>query len=238
MKISDKTLRVTIELIKLKTPYRKIVQMVPEIKSTSMVTRIKKFYIDGEKPKKTVMSERTKRKIQKTAKQNRIIKKSEILVDGMLNILKGFEYMILNLENIQERHEREYPELVKELRKLNSKLKQVITEEIIEEESIKKLLEKITKTTEKAGDIFYHSDIRIRAISSLRKQFESFYRIKADAEVLKNIGKIIDAFIEGCEVLEDEDYFRYKEKVISKNDSTVGWFQKYEGIGETENEQK
>ncbi len=65
MRISEKTIKVTVELIKLKTPYRKIIQMVPEVKSTSMITRIKRIYVDGEKPKKRKMGRRTIRKIQK-----------------------------------------------------------------------------------------------------------------------------------------------------------------------------
>jgi len=103
---------------------------------------------------------------------------------------------------------------------------------------ISRLLERIEAATEKVGNIFYHSPIRIRAISALRKQFESFCRIKADAEILEEIQKITKAFFEGCQVLKDEDYFKLKEKAISKNDATAGWFEKYEGIGETEDKQK
>ncbi len=117
-------------------------------------------------------------------------------------------------------------------------LNKLISVHKLDEHLFKEILEKITSATKRANNIFYHSDIRLKVISSLRKQFESFYRIKADAEVLDEIRKIIDAFIEGFQILKDEDYFKFKEKVISKNDATVGWFNKYEGLGETEGEQK
>jgi hypothetical protein len=225
--LTDKQIEEVCELIKKGVKYREILKRFKKISTVSQITKIKHRYIEKQQPKRRKHSERTKRRLSKKAQRREIAKKSKIIIDHYVNVLKGFEYSITNIEEIQQLHADKLPEVLKGINTLNETVKKIyhVTPEQAEE-----TLAEIKKAAGKVNNLFYHSNMRLRAIAELRRQLESFVKLKIDVEVLNEIGKIIQAFFKGLQVLKDADYFRVKNEVISHNEATAGWFDRYEGL--------
>lgn len=227
--LSDKQIEEICKLVNEKVKYDDIVKKYKKLSNKSQITAIKKKYIEKIEPKRRGrknLSEREKNKLSKQKQRGHIAKKSEIIIDGYINVLKGFESNIKNLEEIQKVHADKLPELVKGLNELNEGLRKLYH---ISPERVEETLFKADRALKRATNIFLHTDRRIRAIAELRRQLETFVKLRIDVEVLKEIGKMFEALIMACEVLSDGDYFRFKEAALSGHEGVIGWFERYEG---------
>lgn len=233
-KINSTSLEQIIEMIREKSTYRDILKRFPELKSTSMITRIKKKYIDLEKPKKRKLSENTKRKIMVSAVKRKALEKSELILENHINVLETFKYSIKNLEEIQLLHKKDTEkiffllnELIKRLDKFFNSFEHDGDEEL-------KIRNDLLFAASKVSDIHRNSLLRIKAIEALKSQIDSYLKFKIDVDELQQIHNLITAFIEGTRTLPDEQYFKYKTAVIADCEFARVFFDKWdEGLYET-----
>ncbi|HEX2868687.1 MAG TPA: hypothetical protein VHO03_16725 [Ignavibacteriales bacterium] len=212
-----------------------------ECSTTPIVRILKKFegkyskgsveVIKRESPKKTISrrEEKRRRDLAKSAINTTIIKKSEIIVNNVIEVLSGIKYCITNLEEIQSEQKEKSDEVVKNLEDLLDMVEKYIKlpndEKGKEKESI---IKAIFKTIADAGNFYARDMLRIKAIGELREQFNTYMKFQVDIKAFSEVKTILDAFFFGLEVLTDEQYIRYRNKVTSIAPATAGLFSTYE----------
>ena len=217
-----------IEDIKSGATYRAILKKYPELKSTSMIHRIKKTYIDNEIQQPKKLSEKTKKKIMIAALKRRTLEKSDLIIENHINILETFKYSIKNLEEIQQLHKRDSEDIFLKLNELVSRLDKFFEIAEPDEQEELNIRSSILYAASKVLDIHKNSLLRIKAIDSLRGQMDSYLKFKVDLAGLEQINILLKAFVEGTGVLSDEEYFRYKKAVIDYCEFARVFFDKWD----------
>jgi hypothetical protein len=213
------------------TTYREILRKYPELKSTSMIHRIKKIYIDQELPHKKKLSEATKSKIMVTAVQRKALEKSELIIENHINILETFKYSIKNLDEIQQLHKKDTDNIYIMLGEIIKRMDVYFNSDGNNDEEQLKIRNSLLNAANKVADIHKNSLLRIKAIDSLKGQMDSYLKFKIDVAGLEQINTLIKAFIEGTGILPDEQYFKYKKAVIDNCEFARVFFDKWdEGI--------
>lgn len=229
-----------IDLIKKGTSFREIMKKYG-FRSTSKVARIKVEYM-GKTPKgltpkgltpkepkpkkKKLMSFKQRKQISVSQSVIQFAKKSEIIVNNVIDILAGMRYSIYNLESIQSEQKEKSENVVSELQELNKKVGQfldasteVSTEAGMIELQKKKdaLSKRINLAIDEAGNFYARDTLRIKAIAELRNQFKAFVELEIVAKGLTQIKEVLDALFIATEVLADEIYVRYRNRAIEIN---------------------
>jgi len=160
-----------------------------------------------------------------------MIEKSEIIVNGIIDVLAGMKYSIKNLEEIQDAQKKDKDLVMYELQdlvKFCKKLREENKNDKIEKEEI---IERINSTL---NDIFiYYNDkdrdnIRIAAIAELRKQFHEYRDSEIVAKGILQVREILKTFLEATTVLDERDYLKYRDRAIELNPAVRGFFDKLE----------
>lgn len=228
MKIKGDSLKKAIELIKTKTPYRKILLLVPDIRSLSMLNRIKKKYIYNEKPSKKQLSTKTKHKIQLAAIERRAIEKSDLILNGYVDVLKAFTYSIKNLDEIQLLHKAGTDNIYILLHEIVNRLDRFFKLGTIDETEQLNIRSIMLNASKKISDVHKNSLLRIKAIDAIRGQVDSLLKFKIEVQGIEQINFLIVAFLKGTEVLTDEQYFKYKAAVINHNEFARVFFDRWD----------
>jgi hypothetical protein len=212
--LNEAEISAVVELIKQQHPYREIMKKFPALKSTSMIARIKKVFISGEKPKLKKLSDTTKRKIQTAATERKALEKSDLIVNRYISVIDAFSYSITNLDEIQRLHKSETEKIFILLNEIIKRMDEFSAKSEMDAEDTLSIRTSLLEAANKVADIHKNSLLRIKAIDSLRGQMDSFLKFKIQIEGIEQINNLIKAFFKGTEVLNDEQYFRFKEAVI------------------------
>lgn len=218
-----------VELIKQNVPFREIMAKFG-FRSTSKIARIKAEYIDEPKGKKTrkyrPMKQATKDKMSVTANAIAIAKKSEIIVNNVIDILAGMRYSIYNLESIQGEQKEKSENVVSELQELNNNIDcfldastEVMTEEgmIALQKEKDALNKRIGLAIAEAGNFYARDTLRIKAIAELRNQFKAFVELEIVAKGLTQVKDVLDTIFRATEVLSDDNYVKLRTRAIEIN---------------------
>lgn len=229
-----------VELIKQNVPFREIMVKYG-FHSTSKIARIKAEYIDEAKGKKTrkarPMKQAHKDKLSITANAIAITKKSEIIVNNVIDILAGMRYSIYNLESIQSEQKEKSENVVSELQELNKKVDTFLdcATEVSTEEGMKELQKekdalnkRIGLAIAEAGNFYARDTVRIKAIAELRNQFKAFVDLEIVAKGLTQVKEVLDTLFIAMEVLSDDTYVRFRNRAIEINPVVRGLFAKNE----------
>lgn len=218
-----------VELIKQNVPFREIMVKYG-FRSTSKIARIKAEYIDEAKGKKTrkarPMKQAHKDKLSITANAIAITKKSEIIVNNVIDILAGMRYSIYNLESIQGEQKEKSENVVSELQELNKKVDTFLdcATEVSTEEGMKELQKekdalnkRIGQAIAEAGNFYARDTLRIKAIAELRNQFKAFVELEIVAKGLTQVKEVLDTIFRATEVLSDDNYVKLRTRAIEIN---------------------
>ncbi len=228
IKISQNSIEKVVGMLKNNHSYRDIMTQVSEIKSTSMIFRIKKKYVDGELSNKRSISPKTKRKIQISAVERRALEKSDLIVNGYIDILKAFTYSIQNLDEIQLLHKKGTDDLYVILQEIVKRLDRYFDKTEIDETEQLDIRTKINVATQKISNLHKNSLLRIKAIDAIRNQLDSILKFKIEIQGIEQINFLISSFLRGTEVLSDEEYFKYKSAVINFNEFARVFFDRWD----------
>jgi hypothetical protein len=224
-----------LEDLRAGTPFRVIIKKYPALKSTSMIHRIKKKYIDNEYPKRKKLSEATKSKIMMSAVNRKALEKSELIIENHINILETFKYSIKNLDEIQQLHKKDTDNIYIMLGEIIKRMDVFFNSIENDDEEQLKVRSSLLNAANKVADIHKNSLLRIKAIDSLKGQMDSYLKFKIDVAGLEQINTLIKAFIEGTGILPDEQYFKYKKAVVDNCEFARIFFDKWDaGIYNTE----
>ncbi|QQS36938.1 MAG: hypothetical protein IPM56_03000 [Ignavibacteriales bacterium] len=227
-KIDKSTLDEIVMLIENNIPYREILRKNPVLKSTSMVSRIKKIHIDGKTTSQKKLSDKTKRKIQLAAVERRALEESDLIVNGYIDILKAFTYSIQNLDEIQLLHKKGTDDLYVILQEIVKRLDRYFDKTEIDETEQLDIRTKVNVATQKISNLHKNSLLRIKAIDAIRNQLDSILKFKIEIQGIEQINYLISSFLRGTEVLSDEEYFKYKSAVINFNEFARVFFDRWD----------
>jgi len=214
-------------------PYSEI-QTKYGIRSKSTINRMKNS-VDNlgdvkDKPSSREIGRR--RKIQRAALNRSIVKNSEIMAGGIINILKGIEYSVKNLEQIQESNKKENDEIADNLKQILEMFETHIHDIRLNKngDDIGKMetIKEIKLASIKVGDVISRDMVRIRAIAELRSQIASYVELKVVAEELGYVKQFIQTLFKHLQVMSDEQYIEYRNKVISEFELAKMYFDDYE----------
>lgn len=218
------------EIIKGKV-YRKIAKEYDI--SIGMVSNVKKelesFF--AVKPKQPIKRTRTSRKKQKEAiLAKRIYDRSDIIIGNILNVGRT---VILGAEKVLEiadKSDERVKEIVFNLNNLNKLISEnTCFEDGNDSKTLKaNLIKEIHKTIDGVSSYYATNKIVIEAVRELRKHAEAYSNLKAEADSLTAWTTFFDAIFEGCEVLSDAEYIKFRDLVINKSEMGKQMFAKYD----------
>lgn len=198
--------------------------------SKAVITKIKKRSdenLEVNKPSKKTISHR--RKIKEKAIQRNIINNSELIVNGYVNTIHALQYSVSNLVEINEESKEKSEKIVEELEKLNEtvdkNLKATDTDEVKEKQ---KLISDIYKVIAAAGNFYARETVRIKAIAELRGQVELSLKQEAIVKAIENFKELTVTFFNAMNVLSDNEYIKFRNRVIELKPDAKIWFDEFE----------
>lgn len=198
--------------------------------SKAVITKIKKRSdenLEVNKPSKQTISHR--RKIKEKAIQRNIINNSELIVNGYVNTIHALQYSVSNLVEINEESKEKSEKIVEELEKLNEtvdkNLKATDTDEVKEKQ---KLISDIYKVIAAAGNFYARETVRIKAITELRGQVELSLKQEAIVKAIENFKELTVTFFNAMNVLSDNEYIKFRNRVIELKPDAKIWFDEFE----------
>lgn len=216
------------------TPYSHIAKKYNVGKGT--INRIKNRSVSGDikvakiKPSKRTVA--TRAKIAEVQIQRHIVKNSEIIVLGMIDILQGLNYAVNNLVEINEDARTKVDEIYEKLDGLLVDVKVHLgTIELNEKEKdIGKdaLVKAIYYTLSLINSYYAKQKIRIDATNALKEQMKMFMDYEISAKALKAVKEVIESFFKGLNILKDNEYKLVRDRIIELNPETRDLFIKYE----------
>ena len=181
------------------------------------ISNIKEKYLKsngiGEPKKPITKAEKERRKkIATSAVTIAAFRKAEFISEGFLN---AFDLIAYNAQHLAEviDHSKTEADVLKEKQ-----------EEILE--NFKKYVEMgpedkadmviaIRQSIHKMNDFFARDMIRIKAVGEMRKHLETFLKLKQEIIDIQTIKKMLDAFFNGCNELDDANYRKFRDRVIA-----------------------
>jgi len=236
VKLSDETQQAIIKDLEDGLSYAEITKKYG-LKSKSIITRIKRehlSYIKQSSPAnlRTSDNPKTRKKmleIQNVAFVQEVQRKSDIIVGNIIDVLEGLKYSAQNLIEINE-HARA------EIEQINSKLANIIAnlEEIkngADEETknnINTVLIAARTTLSNISNYYQRQKIRIDAINSLKEQFKVFFDYEIMAKTMMGVKQLIKDIFETLNIINDNEYVKFRDELIRRNPATQGLFEQYE----------
>lgn len=186
-------------------------------------------------PKLTQKERQRRKKLSKSSVTVHAVKKGEIIAEGFIDVLMGLNYSINDLVEVNE----DMKKYVKEIDEKQNSILEMFNSyiDIPDKSDTKKnatleifiaLQESITKL----NDFFPRESLRIKALGELRKQFELFLKTKQEIMDMQAIKGILDAFFVAMDLLPDEYYSKYRDKVIELAPATRTLFTAQESAQE------
>lgn len=179
--------------------------------------------------KKTIA---TRRKIQEKQIENNIIKNSELIVFGMIDVIQGVKYAVNNLVEINEDAKTKVDEIIEKLDGLLEDVKNHINNVDVNDKGrdVGKdaLIKQIYLTLANISSYYSKQKIRVDAINALKEQMKMFMDYEITAKAMAGIKNLLDDFFYAFNHLKDDEYIKLRNIVIERNGSAEGLFAKHE----------
>lgn len=236
-----------------KIPYSLIAKNWNVSKGT--VSNIKKEYQKKngivEPPKPVSVQEQKRRlRIGRAAVVQSSLRKAEFIADGFVNAFDVIAYNSQHLVDIIDQTKEEadtIKTIQEEILEHFKKLEGGTTEGDERENKSQKeedfdLRFAIRQSIQKINDFFPRLMLRIKAIGEMRKQLETFLKLKQEIMDIVTIRKMFDAFFTACDELDDVNYRKYRDRVVQLAPVTSRLFSSYEqtkaGMGDNSDTDK
>ncbi|MDQ7818737.1 MAG: hypothetical protein RDU14_17050 [Melioribacteraceae bacterium] len=183
------------------------------IKSKSTINAIKKEYltISGIAPISPAEKQRRK-KIGKAAVTVHAFRNAEYIAQGFINAFEVIAYNSQHLIEVIDHSKSEADSLKEKQEEILEGFKKYV--EMSPEQKVDVMLA-IRQSIQKINDFFTRDMIRIKAVGEMRKQLETFLKMKQEIMDIQTIKKMLDAFFNGCNELDDVNYRKYRDRVIA-----------------------
>ncbi len=150
-------------------------------------------------------------------------------MNGYINTLEALQYSVSNLVEINEESKEKSEKIVEELEKLNKtidkNLKALDTDSVKEKND---LIKDIYKVIGAAGNFYARETVRIKAIAELRGQVELSLKQEAIVKAIENFKELTVTFFNAMNVLSDNEYIKFRNRVIELKPDAKIWFDEFE----------
>ncbi|MHB8871651.1 MAG: hypothetical protein ACYC5G_04315 [Candidatus Doudnabacteria bacterium] len=211
-----------------KVPYSKIATKWNVGKGTISNIKVKYLKSNGiTEPKKpiTKAEKERRKKIATSAVTVAALRKAEFISEGFLNAFEVIAYNAGHLVEVIDHSRDEADSLKTKQEEILEGFKKYV--EMSPEEKVDVVLA-IRQSIQKMNDYFTRDMIRIKAVGEMRKQLETFLKLKQEIMDIQTIKKMLDAFFTGCDELDDTNYIKYRDGVIKISPITSRLFTAYE----------
>jgi len=221
------------ESIQKGIPYSIISEQMQVAKSsiTRVKTRMeKKLGITPEAKDITTNEMKRREKIAKAAVAVQSYKRADLIAEGFVNAFNAIAYNLSHMVEIVEHSSTEansIKEKQEEILKLFKELKQSTGDEN-NDASFKNLFVKLRESISKIDDFFARDMLRIKAVGELRKNLETFLKMRQEIQDIEAVKRILDAFFIATDELDDKNYKKYREKVTELAPVVGRWFHEQE----------
>ena len=207
------------------------------LKNLSVISKIKKNYVEETTPNETLnykrkrrpLKESTKQKLQQAAIANRYWQESDLIIGKHIDVLNGIVWGISYLKDITEKQEQRSENVLNFLESIYEAVRDNLKTFTKENEKEKnKLIHNIYLALNKSSQFIAGQNLMVSAIDKLR-YYLSFYNDKeVEIRAMKEIKNMLEAFFQGAQELDRENYKKFKEKVIELSGFSRKYFDQYE----------
>ena len=196
----------------------------------SSVNRIKNEYekLAGKvlEPKPITKTEiRRREKISKAAVTLHSINKAKFISASFLD---AFQLIVYNAEHLTEIIAHSKTE-ADSLREKQEEILEAFNKYVeLSPESKVDIIIGIKASIQKINDFYMRDTIRLKAVGEMRKHLETFLNLKKEIMDVELIKKTLDAFFVGCNKLDDQTYFIYRDAVIEAHPPNKTLFELFE----------
>lgn len=220
-----------------KVPYSMICEKWG-IKSKGSITNIKDEYsaAEGVVPEKKPVSRREIKRRENISKSGITVhayKRGEIIADGFLNAFEVIAYNAQHLMEVIDHSKTEADSLKEKQEEILEAFKKYVE---LPPEAKADVVIGIKVSIQKITDYFTRDMIRIKAVGEMRKQLETFLKMKQEIIDIRTIKNMMDAFFNAADELDDANYRKFRDKVIEHAPITSRLFaaaeQEKKGVGD------
>ncbi len=224
-KISKEVRDKIIEEINLQVPYRTIAKKYGVSKTS--VVRIKDEYDPGNIHKKLQREKLVLyNKMKSAAKTKAIIKRGDLLAENMINVGKIIIYGAEKLIEIVENSEKRVTSMLKDLKELRNYVSNC--KELDPETEKAPLIAEIEKTISLAGNYYATNKILIEAVKELKNHTKTYAELEVEAKAIKQINEFTNAIFNGLNLIDDENYIKFRDYVIEQSELARQFFMTYD----------
>ncbi len=201
--------------------------------SISTISRIKKekskFFSVKSKPRKPI-TKRTRKKIGDAVVTANLIKKSDLIVNNILDVGKAIIYGAEKVVDIAENSKERITTIVAELEKLNTAVEKHIKFQDGKTGVTQRndLAKEIYKVIGLVSSYYSSNKLVIDAVKELRGNAETYVKLKIEADVISSLNTFTNSIFEGAELLSDKEYIKFRDYVIENSELGKQLFKKYD----------
>jgi len=174
-------------------------------------------------------------KLLKEETEKEIKNRSAELVENYLNVLQTINTAVKESLQINQQAKELSESVPEQLKDLIQYLESGINEQLFDDEKeANQARQAIFKTISNISDFYSKMDIRIKSLSELGRWVDRFVKYEEDRIIVKTMTDITEAFFQGLNILDEENYQKLKRYIIEKNPGTANYFNQYEAVPEYE----
>lgn len=189
--------------------------------SKSTITDIKKKYDPVLKEKARLAKvERVMTGHQEAAITQHMIKSGELIVDNMVNTLKAIVYNVDKLYGVVEESRAEIKGMEENLQNVCDAVDSKIyfpMDENGKEPEREKLLNQIYKLLNQLGNLYPMFRIIIDGTDGIRKQVDTYTKLKIEEHAVRGIMEFFKAFFIGMNLLSDNEYTKLRDYMVENS---------------------
>ena len=197
------------------------------------VSKIKKRLRREEGKRSEVKADEGKRRenISKSVATYQAISRGEIVAEGFIHAFHGISENIQEMRELSDNTKNGLNKIAGDVEKLLQMFEDYI--DIAPEESGKDKMKtdivfELNNAINQLNDFYKRGYLIIQSRSELRKNLETFLKLKAEIMDTFAIQQIMNAFFTACDELDDKQYRIYRDKVVSLAPATTRLFAAHE----------
>jgi negative regulator of replication initiation len=168
-------------------------------------------------------------KLSNAAVANRYWQDADLIIGKHIDVLNGIIWGIGYLKNITEKQEQRSESVINFLEAIYETVSDDLKTFTKEDEKEKnKLIHNIYLALNKSSQFIAGQNLMVSAIDKLR-QYLSFYNEReVEIKAMQEIKNMLEAFFQGVQVLDRENYKKFKERVNELSEFSRKFFAQYE----------
>lgn len=186
---------------------------------------------EGKRPTIKKDEENRRENISKSSATIKAISKGEIVAEGFIHAFYGIAENVQEMRELSDGTKNGLNEIVKKVEDIQQMFEDYIDiapGEGGKDEMKADIVFQIKKAIDQLNDFYKRGFLIIQSRSELRKNLETFLKLKSEIMDTYAIQQIMNAFFQACDELPDIEYRKYRDRVIQLAPATTRLFAAHE----------